>query len=283
MGWQEERAEDWQPTVDRDARRLAARIQQFWRAYRTAKDAETEGQRVLEQAKKDVAARLHAAGHANAVDWAVHADNRIRTRMFTGMVDVNPEAVLWAQRQAGRVTDNLSLGAQDQVRRVTVRGLKEGWHPHRTALEIARFLPLLPAQEEACRRLEGSLRKQGRPERLVQSTVAAAARQAAEQRAVTIARTEMMAAHNNGLDQLWSKARHAGLLPPVAQRRWIITSACRKTCVTCRQMVGDAALAEIGMPFRVPNPGGGYTAVDTPPLHPRCRCTTGIVGTGLGV
>lgn len=84
-------------------------------------------------------------------------------------------------------------------------------------------------------------------------------------RAKIIARTETMAAANEGQRQSWDQAVEQGLLTGEEQREWISSTGC---CDDCDELNGQ--MADLGGEY--PADGG-----DGPPLHPNCRCTEGIV------
>lgn len=83
-------------------------------------------------------------------------------------------------------------------------------------------------------------------------------------RAEMIARTETMAAANEGSRQGWDQAVEEGLLSKDVKKEWIATSDC---CDDCDELDGE----QVGLDEDYPNDGG-----DGPPLHPNCRCTEGI-------
>lgn len=92
------------------------------------------------------------------------------------------------------------------------------------------------------------------------------------QRAETIARTETMYAANLGQLYLWESAVRDGLIDPsTTKTMWIVTPDDR-LCALCRQMTGERGTVPLGHAFDTPR--GGMTA---PPMHPRCRCTVGLV------
>lgn len=91
-----------------------------------------------------------------------------------------------------------------------------------------------------------------------------------EVRAEEIARTETMTASNAGQQQAWSQAVDDGLLTGQEKQEWIVTPDDR-LCPECEDMDGEQA--GLDEPFH----SREYGDVDVPPLHPRCRCTVGIV------
>jgi SPP1 gp7 family putative phage head morphogenesis protein len=84
------------------------------------------------------------------------------------------------------------------------------------------------------------------------------------ERAELIARTETMHAANEGQRQAWNQAVKKGLLTGKEKRTWIATEV---ACPLCMGL--DGKVTGLNGEY----PGGG----DGPPLHPRCRCTEGIV------
>ena len=89
------------------------------------------------------------------------------------------------------------------------------------------------------------------------------------ERADVIARTETMTASNQGQLEAWNQATDAGLLTGDEQKEWIVTPDDR-LCPYCEPLDGQ----------QVPLNGvfkSDLGDVDAPPLHPRCRCTIGLV------
>lgn len=84
------------------------------------------------------------------------------------------------------------------------------------------------------------------------------------QRAMVIARTEIMAAENMGQLEAWRQASRDGLLPKEARKVWVMGPG---ACPTCAQVNGRAVKLED--PFPVVD-------VLVPPAHPNCRCTVGL-------
>jgi len=81
------------------------------------------------------------------------------------------------------------------------------------------------------------------------------------QRAVTIARTELAAANNQGQHAAILQAREEGLFAGPVQKVWS-TAADERVCDECGPMDGKTALMDD--PFE-----GG---IGIPPIHPMCRC-----------
>ena len=84
-------------------------------------------------------------------------------------------------------------------------------------------------------------------------------------RAESIARTEMIAAQNIGVLDAWNTGVRTGLVMPTAVKEWIAGVA--RTCSICVDLDGE----------RVPLNETFSIGTMSPPAHPQCRCTMGLV------
>jgi hypothetical protein len=91
------------------------------------------------------------------------------------------------------------------------------------------------------------------------------------QRGTVIARTETLAAANQGQLEAWRQARDAGRLPKGAQKKWITTPDDRRCTAICKPMHGQKVPLDAS--FMVPKVG----AKPRPPAHPQCRCVMSLV------
>lgn len=85
-------------------------------------------------------------------------------------------------------------------------------------------------------------------------------------RAELIADTESMIAANEGQRESWDQASDNGLLDDSVKKEWIATGD-SGVCDDCDELDGTV----VALDEDFPNDGG-----DGPPLHPRCRCTSGL-------
>lgn len=88
-------------------------------------------------------------------------------------------------------------------------------------------------------------------------------------RAELIARTETMAASNEGQQEAWSQAVDDGLLTGNEKQEWITTPDDR-LCPICAPLDGE----QVGLNEYFDVDG---EQLDGPPAHPNCRCTVGLV------
>jgi hypothetical protein len=104
----------------------------------------------------------------------------------------------------------------------------------------------------------------------IEALVSKKAQRMVRDRAFTIAATETMTASNEGLRKFWEQGRKAGTVRNNSVRVWI-TVPDERLCPVCGGMEG--ATAPIDEPFTLPD----GSSVMSPPAHPRCRCTQGLV------
>jgi hypothetical protein len=119
--------------------------------------------------------------------------------------------------------------------------------------------------------LRRGLEEAGRAPRVIDRLTRTYAARLLRQRAMTIARTEVLTALNAGQRLAWEQAVDHGLLTSTATRVWITTPDDR-LCPRCKAQDGLTAL--VGEPYLLNAPEVGET--EGPPLHPSCRCAEGI-------
>lgn len=174
----------------------------------------------------------------------------------------NPAAVTWAETRAAELVTAIAEDTRAAIRMVVTQGFENGV----TARDIARTLRasigLTERDAAAVMRRQLTLLSGGMDAARATSAAERYAAKLHRTRAVTIARTETMRAANEGLNQTWKQAMHDGLLPATAKKVWMTADP----CPVCAPLDGEEA----------PVNGNFSVGVD-PPLHPRCKCTMGIV------
>lgn len=187
----------------------------------------------------------------------------------------NPQAVKWAQQHAAELVREVNKTIEKNIRRVIVRGFREGRTVDVMARDIRQLagFGLTRRQSEAVENLRTRLEDVA--ELTFEQIDAKVERYVAKQlrlRAKTIARTETMTASNQGQQELWRQTSESGLLGDDARRIFIVTPDDRlcEICAAVPDLNPDGvALDE---PFQTPE-----GPVDTPPVHPNCRCSMGLV------
>lgn len=178
---------------------------------------------------------------------------------------VNAEATRWAERRAGALVQ-----APREVREIialmVAEANEQGIPPRELARQLRGVVGLTPAQAQAVRDFARRLRAEGVADDRRQRRVDRYAEAQHRYRALNIARTEIMGALNHGQQALWDQAVAGGVLNAKKfHKTWIVTLDGR-VCAACEGM------ADAQVPI-----GELFTGdVDQPPLHPSCRCTTGL-------
>ncbi len=205
---------------------------------------------------------------------------------------VNERAVRFATEEAARLVTSVSSETEKAIRDIVIRGQREGLNVRLQSQEIRRVVGLTDRDARAVDRfytgLLGDGTRQARAGELADRMSARLLRRRAE----NIARTETIRAANMGTQLSWQTAMDSGLLPQSTQKVWIATQDSR-TCPICAVLDGQViAVAETfdvqeratsftrdGGNFRVAEkvPLTNPSAELTPPAHPSCRCTTGLV------
>ena len=282
-GWQEALAAAGQRTAAGWEPKMMEAVTRLWReaadptAEVDAVIAAAEGRlhQVLDGAYGDIGRTLTGEVAKRVAAWsgALPVGWDIDLQMLT------PELVTTlAERHAAQLVRHVGPQVRTQVRRHVTEALSEGVHPTVLARRLRRVVPLLPQQESSVARLEAQAAADGLPPRRARAMADRYAAQLAGHRALTIARTEMLAASNGATMAAWSQRLEEGLIPAGTLRAFVISRDCL-TCPQCRQMTGERALAPLGVPFQFPDGKGGYRETMAPPVgtHPRCRCTVALV------
>lgn len=192
----------------------------------------------------------------------------LRQPLTVSLTVINALSVQWADRQAAKLVSGLDREARMVLREMMSMAVEQGLTVDMVARMIQRhrLVGLLPKQASALRKYRKRLLDEGLDPDTIARRIGRHAEAQLRSRAMTIARTELLAASNAGQQAAWEQAVAHGLLPKTVQRVWIVTMddmLCEHTC----QPLMDA-VAPIGQPF----PGG----IMHPPAHPRCRCAMGL-------
>lgn len=219
-----------------------------------------------------------------------------------GFDRTNPLAQRWAAEQSAGQIQLISAETRRGVRRMITRIIEEGFAKGRPPIKIARDIrPLIgltwnqqnyvgnlrtrlaraavdDVGELALRsrrvtafggRMKYNVPPGGFPQARIDNIANRYSQRLLRWRANNIARTETLAAANEGQRQLWAQAAASGDLPSSAKRMWIVTPD-RRLCPICLPMRGQVrGLTELFVT-------GNGDLVLAPPAHPSCRCAQGI-------
>jgi len=183
------------------------------------------------------------------------------------VVPVNPAAVRWAKERGAKLVRETSTESKRIVRNVVAREMARGVRAERMVAVITRTVGLLEREEAAVDRRHRLLLDQGVSDDRADKLSDKYADQLLRQRGRRIARTETIAAQNQGLLFAWLDARDAGQLPAV-EREWSASPPSPRTCAICLEL--DGTTTGLDEPFESAILG---EAVMMPPAHPSCRCT----------
>lgn len=196
---------------------------------------------------------------------------------------INPESVKWAKKRSSQLITGISEATRASIRQIIVRSFTEGLTVAEASRVIRPLIGLTPQSVTAVFNLREALEKAKPGSKLwagktpirvpkggaTQEWMTRRSEQYSQrllnQRATLIARTEVIAAANEGQRQLWAQAVGKGLLGWDQLRVWIVTPDDR-LCQECASYGGSKT--PLGEPF-----DNGY---DGPPAHPGCRCSQGL-------
>lgn len=214
---------------------------------------------------------LAALRSARARGGLLRTNVAMRNNQFTMQFDAqSPRTIAWARTRAAQLVTEISTVTRDAIRALLSTAFVEGLAPRRLATFIRSAVGLRTDQIRTLQRyietLPATLTEAQRLSRIGRRTS-----KLLRQRAVLIARTEVITAANTGQRELWLQARDGGLLPTEQKRVWITTPDSRNdNCPICPPMDGQIR----GLEEQFVTGEGGL--VDGPTAHPNCRCGVGL-------
>lgn len=218
------------------------------------------------QGARGVIRDAFAAGGSSASDLLADAGIALSFRT------TSPSAVAWVQARGAALVTEITV----ETRQAIQAAIEDAFASERPPRDVARTLldtiGLTERQTETVDRFRRNLEAAGVDDAAIERRVGKYAAAQLRKRAMNIARTEIAFASNGGQQEAWMQARDAGLLDEEATRRvWIVTHDDRLDLQECEPMdEQERALTE---PFVT----GTGERVMQPPVHPQCRCTTGLV------
>lgn len=183
----------------------------------------------------------------------------------------NPAAVEWAQTRAAMLVTGVHAQTRAAIQDILSRGFRAGLTPKEMARLIREVVWLTARDARAVFRYHQAAFKAD-PKRAAKR-VATYAQRLHRHRAEMIARTETMAASNQGQLEVWRQARDDGVLGPEARKVWILTPD-ERLCPICAAIPTMAENHAIPIQHMFATDVGPLLA---PPAHPSCRCTLALV------
>lgn len=207
--------------------------------------------------------------------WLLPAVAQVKVRFDA----TNPFAYAAAREWAAALVTQVTAETRQAIRTLVARAFAEGIPPR----ELARLLrPLIGLTERqavaAFGRFQDAIAR-GWSRAAAERAASSYAGQLLRQRAVLIARTEVISASTRGMEAAWREAARKGLLSQSARKVWMTTPD-DKLCPYCRAMHNESV--PLFAAFRPTV--GHFGFVNGPPLHPACRCALRIdPGRPMGV
>lgn len=179
---------------------------------------------------------------------------------------INPQVAAWARLHAAELVF-ASQEVRERVRALVVRAAKEGIAPPELARLLRSVVGLNKQQQAAVENFRAKLLDMDIAASVREARVARYADAQRRARALTIARTESIAALTHGQQATWTQAVRQGIIA-AAQfvQVWLVTQDDLLDEHICEPLADTTA--PLGGTF-----SGGYSG---PPAHPRCRCAVGL-------
>lgn len=175
------------------------------------------------------------------------------------------EAIKAANKVAARLVTVVTKETRDALRLLITSSIKEQISPYETSRMIRSMVGMNRPQIRAALKYRASLVMSGLdPERIATLMERYTAKKI-RQRAIMIARTEIMNALNKGALESWNQAKKEGLLPSNTKKAVLVVGD-ELTCEICAPLNGQ--LRALAQNFK-----GETVDRSMPPFHPHCRCT----------
>lgn len=226
---------------------------------------------------------MQAAMRAQLKNLRIEKATELVSRLGFSLDITNPRAIQWAEDHAAELVVGLSEETKANIRRTIADMYVKGIPPREAMRVVQRQLGLSARDGRALdglrRRLElenarrlVENRKPWTVDRLDEQVDRYAGR-LLRHRAETIVRTESIRASAEGQQELWHQAQEQGYLQSEDTRRaWLVTPD-ERLCEICAPLAAHNRLVGLEEPFLA----GDGSLVTTPPAHPQCRCSIGLV------
>lgn len=214
----------------------------------------------------------------------------------------NEAVVRWIESHTGQLITGVTQETRRAVADIIRAGYIEGVPVRTQARQIRRVVGLTARDAGAVDRFLRSQLEAGIARDRAETMTQRMADRLLRRRAENIARTETMTATNHGQLEAWKQASDQGLLNPAATRRVWIATGDDRLCPICAVLDGETVgfqdpfvsnVQATGFDIKPAGTLEGTPQVDikptgtkplknpvstmTPPAHPSCRCTIGLV------
>lgn len=176
--------------------------------------------------------------------------------------DTATRAAKIAAQDAAAMVTQITEETERNIRNLITAAIRDGIPPYDAARMIRPMIGLTSAQGQAAMKFRATLIDSGLTLDKVNAQTDRYADKLLAQRADSISRTEILGALNAGQDEAYAQAQDDGYLTKGATKELILSD---DACPICQDIADDGPI-----PVSDDFPDGG------PPIHPQCRCTTGI-------
>ena len=187
-----------------------------------------------------------------------------------GFEEKENQTNLWVENRGAQFGPAVTRSTRTAIEQIIQAGLNTDDNPRRVAKNVERVIGLTTRDANALFRRQQQLFDAGKNTAQVTRATDAYYKKLIKRRAETIARTEMMAARNQGTVNAWRMAQAQGVAPMTAQKEWVLGP---NACPICEAIVAEGPV-EVNQSFNSPMNGMTY---DSPPAHPNCRCSMALV------
>lgn len=177
-------------------------------------------------------------------------------------------AIEFAQARGGHLAAAVTASVKRSIEIAIVDGIETGSGIAAITRDIKAVVGLSDRDARALVAARTKMRAAGVAEGAIQKEISRRSRKMLRRRAETIARTEMISARNVGTLNAWRQEQANGTLSQQARKIWIDADGCPE----CEDLASQDPIPVSAM-FEG-DFGGPY---QSPPAHPSCRCSMGIV------
>lgn len=177
----------------------------------------------------------------------------------------NPFAIEWAETEAALMVTRVTEETRRAVQSTIAEGFRAQQEPRVVMSNLRTLVGLTDREATRIMQMAILLSQDGMSTSRVKARMRKERERSIRLRAENIARTETMSASNYGQLNAWRDARSRGQLRSDLVKQIIVTPDDR-LCPICAPLDGDTAQIDESFSFGL-----------VPPIHPRCRCTVGLV------
>jgi hypothetical protein len=181
----------------------------------------------------------------------------------------SPRSLSWIKARTAELVTEVSNETVLALREAVRSAAEAGYGADKTAEHLKSLIGLTTRQAGAVTNYRDRLISSGKKYERAQTMADKYSKRLLQYRAENIARTELMRASNQGFNEMLQQGADQGILPPSTYEIYWILTPDDRLCDKCKEMAG--VTTTLGQPFST-----AAGNIDTPPLHPSCRCTLGV-------